>query len=68
MICGVGRRCGLYLALLWLWGRSAAAALIPPLAREFPYAEGAALKEKKIGAPVMAQWKQIRLGTMRLWV
>ena len=33
-------------ALLWLWCRLAAAALIGPLAWELPYAEGAALKIK----------------------
>ena len=37
---GVGRRCGLDLVWLWL----AAAALIPPLAWELPYAVGVALK------------------------
>ena len=45
--CGVGRRCGLDLALLWLWCRPAAAALIRPLAWEPPYATGAALKRQK---------------------
>jgi len=34
-------------ALLWLWCRLAAVALIPPLAWEPPYATGAALKSKK---------------------
>ena len=34
-------------ALLWLWCRLAAIALIQPLAREPPYATGAALKRKK---------------------
>ena len=34
--------------LLWLWCRLAAAALIRPPAWEPPYAEGAALKGKKI--------------------
>ena len=38
--CGVGHRCGLDPVLLWLWCRSAAAALILPLAWEFPYAMG----------------------------
>ena len=33
--------------LPWLWCRSAAAALIQPLAWELPYAMGAALKRKK---------------------
>ena len=34
------------LALLWLWCRPAAAAPIPPLAWELPYAMGTALKRK----------------------
>ena len=33
--------------LLWLWYRLAAAAPVLPLAWEFPYATGAALKRKK---------------------
>ena len=36
--CGVGRRRGLDPALLWLWCRPAATALIGPLAWEAPYA------------------------------
>ena len=44
MSCSVGHRRGLDLALLWLWARQAAAALIPPLAWERPYAAGEALK------------------------
>ena len=48
MSCDFGRRPGLNLALLWLWCRPAAAALIQPLAWERPYAAGAALKKKKI--------------------
>ena len=51
MSCGVGRRHGLDLALLWLWCRLAAVALIRPLAYmeawEPPYAVGAALKRQK---------------------
>ena len=35
------------LALLWLWHRPAAVALIGPLAWEPPYAAGTALKSKK---------------------
>ena len=35
-------------ALLWLWCRLAAAALIWPLALEPSYAAGAALKNKKV--------------------
>ena len=34
--------------LLWLWYRLAAAALIQPLAQEFPYATGAAIQRKKL--------------------
>ena len=34
--------------LVWLWCRSAAVAPIRPLARELPYAMGAALKRQKI--------------------
>ena len=47
MSCGVGRRCGLDLGLLWLWCRPAAAAPTRPLAWEPPYVAGSALKEKK---------------------
>ena len=46
MSCGVGCRCGSDLALLWLWLRLAAVALIGPLAWEPPYALGVALKKK----------------------
>ena len=45
MSCGVGHRCGLDPA--WLWHRLATVAPIRPLAWEFPYAVGAALKTKK---------------------
>ena len=48
MSCGVGRRRGSDLAWLWLWHRPVTTALIQPLAWEPPYAEGAALKKKKI--------------------
>ena len=44
MSCGVGRGQGSDLALLWLWCRPAAVALIRLLAWEAPYAVGAALK------------------------
>ena len=47
MSCGVGRRCGSDLVLLWLWCRPAAAALIRPLAWKLPYATGLALKRKE---------------------
>ena len=47
MSCGVGRRCGLDLVLLWLWCRLAAATQIRLLAWELPYAMGAGLKSKE---------------------
>ena len=43
--CGVGYRCGLDLALLWLWRRVVATALIQPLAWEPSYALGVAVKK-----------------------
>ena len=47
MSCGGGSRGGLDQALLWLWCRLAAVALIWPLAWELPHAVGVALKRKK---------------------
>ena len=47
MGCGVGRRRGLDLALLWLWCRLAAVAPIGSLAWEPPYAASVALKGQK---------------------
>ena len=47
MSCGVGRRRGLDLALLWIWHRLADTPLIRPLAWEPPYAAGAALEKAK---------------------
>ena len=47
MSCGVGHRHGSDLALLWLWCRPVATALIQPIAWESPYAMGSALKIKK---------------------
>ena len=44
---GVGRRCSLDPALLWLWCRPAATAPIGPLAWEPPCATGAVLKRPK---------------------
>ena len=40
--CSIGRRRGSDLALLWLWGWPAAAALIRPFTQELLYATGAA--------------------------
>ena len=42
MSCGVGCRHSSDPTLLWLWCRPVATALIQPLAREPPYAAGAA--------------------------
>ena len=47
MSCGTGHRHGSDPALLWLWCRPAATALIRPLAWEPPNAMGAAQKDKK---------------------
>ena len=48
MSSGIGRRQGSDQALLCLWHRPVAAALIRPLTWEPPYAAGVALKKKKI--------------------
>ena len=48
MNSGVGRRRISDPALLWLWHRLAAAALIQSLAPELPYAAGATIKKIKI--------------------
>ena len=47
MSCGVGRRCGSDLVLLWLCCRPAASAPIGLLAWEPPYVEDVALKRQK---------------------
>ena len=47
MSCGVSRRRGSDPALLWLWRRPAATALIRPLAWELPYAAEAAQEMAK---------------------
>ena len=49
MSCGVGHRHGYDLALLRLWHRPVATALIESLAWEPPYSVGVALKRKKEG-------------------
>ena len=48
MSCGTGHRHGLDLALLWLWCRPTAIALIRRVAWELPFATGMALKRQKI--------------------
>ena len=47
MSCGVGPRCSLDPALLWLWWRPAATAPIRPPDWEPPYAAGAAQEMAK---------------------
>ena len=47
MSCHVGQRCGLGLALLFLWHKLAAAAPIEPLAWALPYAMGSVLKRQQ---------------------
>jgi len=47
MSCAAGHRRGSDPALLWLWCRAAATALIRPLAWESPYAAGVALEKAK---------------------
>ena len=47
MSCGVGHRCSLDPALLWLWYRLVATALIRLLTWEPPYASGVALEKTK---------------------
>ena len=47
MSCGVGHRCSLDPALLWLWHRWAATPPIRPLGWELPYAKGLALKKQE---------------------
>jgi len=47
MSCGVGRRCGSDLVLLWLCCRLAATALIRPVAWKRSYAVGVALEKAK---------------------
>ena len=65
MSCGVGRRRGSDLALLWLSRRLEAVALIRTLACEPPYAMGAALektknkKNQKLSELVCSDGKQI---------
>ena len=63
MICSVGHRGSLDLALLWLWQRLEAAAPIQPLPWELTYAVGAALKKMKKKKKYDQLSTQISLGT-----
>ena len=47
MSCGIGGTCDSDLALLWLWYKLGAIALIRPPAWELPYTANLALKSKK---------------------
>ena len=48
--------CSLDLALLWLWHRPAAAALIQPLPWKLPYASGVALKRQQTTKKKSITW------------
>ena len=54
------------LALLWLWCRSAATALIQPLPWEPPYAAGAALKRQKKKGRGRTGEENTALGTFQI--
>ena len=57
MNCGVGRRLGLDSALLWLWCRLTAVALIsPPSLGTSIRCRCGPKKKNKVGVPVVAQW------------
>ena len=60
--CGRGCRCGSYLALLWLWHRLAAAALIQPLDWELPSAAGVTIKRKKSNKVMILSWARHKFG------
>ena len=60
MSCGVGHRCGLDPASLWLWRRPVATAPIQPLAWKLPHAAGVALKKTKKGKrKIVSMWTGI---------
>ena len=69
MSCGVGRRHGSDLALLWLWHRPAVVAPIQPLAWQPPYAVVEALKKRQktkkqktyTSGNICAPWDQVCL-------
>ena len=61
--CGIGRRLGSDLMLLWLWCRPAAVALIGPLAWEPLYAMGAALKRQNKKNKQKNKWEGKAEGT-----
>ena len=59
MSCDVGRRCTSDPVLLWLLHRTAATALIRPLAWEHPYAMGVALEKTKKKEKKRKEKKQV---------
>ena len=59
MSCGVGRRRGWDLVLLWLWSRPAATAHIRPLAWEPPCAVDVVLKKKKKPKKKIKLWNHV---------
>ena len=67
MSCGVGRRHGSDLALLWLWGRPVATAPIRHLAWEPPYIAGAALKKDKRQKTKKKKKKKDSLSSSGAW-
>ena len=76
MSCGIGRRRGSDLVLLWLWHRPAATAPVQPLAWEPPYAVGMALENTKnkikVRTSELPLWRngidQQWLGSAGTWV
>jgi len=62
--CGGGHRCSSDPELLWLWRRSAAAALIWPLTWELPYSTGAAVKKAKTKTKTNKKRSQSRLSAL----
>ena len=65
MSYGGGHRLGSDPALLWLWGRLVAIALIRPLAWEPPYAKDVALKRQKKKKRKEKEKDFIRVKTLR---
>ena len=62
MSCGADQSCSSDPALLWLWCRPAARALIQPLAWEPPYAMGVTLKRQKKVQNYIAECRRVHLG------
>ena len=67
MSCGVGHRGGSDPALLWLWRRPVAAALMQPLAWEPPYAADATLKRQKIKKK-KKKWGNAAMASKEVWI